>query len=91
VGFGIEIIMDKLKQTKVYQINNYISNDIKEFDSEQRGMRHRSAMRLCAAFSDLIVFVVSQDGTVSLISQNRKGDVCIQLNIRITNTNKVFS
>ena len=50
-------------------------------------MRHRSAMRLCAAFSDLVAFVVSQDGTTSIISQNREGEVCIQSNIRITNTN----
>ncbi|KKN57271.1 hypothetical protein LCGC14_0563990 [marine sediment metagenome] len=94
MGFGTEIIMDKLKQIKVYQINDlhdYLGKEKKEFDSEQRGMRHRSAMRLCAAFSDITAFVVSQDGTISIISQNREGDVCIQSNIRFTNMNMVFA
>jgi hypothetical protein len=82
-GFSTEILLDRVQHTPVYEIHNPFRGDRNTYDAEQRGTRHRSAMRLCAAMPDLCVFVVSQDGGVSLV-WNDNGEVCIKSGIQTT-------
>ncbi len=89
-GFGAEILLDKAMPVKVYEVKEPLEKQESERDSEQFGMRHRSAMRLCAAVSDLVIFVISQDGGVSLV-WNDGGEVCFRTGIRIMNRNMVFA
>lgn len=88
-GFGAEILLDKAKPSDVYEVNDPMKKDRRKLDSEQFGMRHRSAMRLCASVSDLVVFVVSQDGGISLI-WNDDGEVCFKSGVNTTNANMLF-
>ena len=48
------------------------------------GMRHRSAAKLCAAIKNIAVFVVSQDGGISLI-WNKGGKVYFWEDFRTKN------
>jgi len=89
-GFGAGILLDKVKPSKVYMVNSYLENTKEEGDSESYGMRHRSAMRLCGTAVCLAVFVISQDGGVSLI-WNDNGDSCYKSGIQTTNANMVFA
>jgi len=89
-GFGTEIILDKAKRSKVYEVRDPLGKTKEEGDSESFGMRHRSAMRLCGASTGLAVFVVSQDGGVSLV-WNDKGDTCYRSGIQTTNANMVLA
>lgn len=90
-GFGTEIVLDKVKPAKAYEVDNPLEREgWRELDTEQMGMRHRSAIRLCGAEPHLAVFVVSQDGGVSLI-WNKDGDVCFQSGITTTNMNMVLA
>lgn len=89
-GFGTEILLDKAKCSKVYKVSEPMSKKREELDSEQFGMRHRSAMRLCSAVRDLAVFVVSQDGGVSLV-WNDKGEACFKSGLKTTNVNMVLA
>ncbi len=82
-GFGSEILLERVRRSRVYEVKDTFRRDRQLFDSEQHGTRHRSALRLCAACPDLVIFVVSQDGGVSLI-WNDKGDACIKTGIRTT-------
>jgi DNA integrity scanning protein DisA with diadenylate cyclase activity len=61
-----------------------------ELDSEQFGMRHRSAIKLCLQCDDIIVFVVSQDGGISLI-WNKERKVYLKSDIKTTNLNMILS
>ena len=88
-GFGTEILLDKRIDLPVYEVENPIAKEEKhQIDGEQYGMRHRSAMRLCTNVTDIVVFVVSQDGDVS-ITWRQWGDneVYFKKGIRITNMN----
>ncbi|HEY9724700.1 MAG TPA: hypothetical protein V6D47_22045 [Oscillatoriaceae cyanobacterium] len=85
VGFGAEIAAEAIETPPVYEVWEG-SKVRRRLDLEQFGMRHRSAMRLCAAAPDVAVFVISQDGGVSLIF-NRDGKVCIRRNITTLNAN----
>ncbi|MBI5933085.1 MAG: DNA integrity scanning protein DisA nucleotide-binding domain protein, partial [Chloroflexi bacterium] len=87
-GFGTEILMDKIKPSKVYKVLDPIKKHKEELDSEQFGMRHRSAMRLVSAVPDIAIFVVSQDGGISLI-WNENGEVCFKTGVKTTNVNMV--
>lgn len=89
-GFGTEILLDKAKRSKVYMVRDPLGEAKEEGDSESFGMRHRSAMRLCGTSSGLAVFVVSQDGGVSLV-WNDKGDSCYTSGIQTTNANMVLA
>lgn len=89
-GFGTEILLDKAKRSKVYMVRDPLGEAKEEGDSESFGMRHRSAMRLCGTTSGLAVFVVSQDGGVSLV-WNDKGDSCYTSGIQTTNANMVLA
>ena len=89
-GFGAEILLDKAMPVNVHEVKEPLERQEVELDSEQFGMRHRSAMRLCAAVSNLVIFVISQDGGVSLV-WNNGGEVCFRSGIRIMNRNMVFA
>lgn len=89
-GFGAEIVLDKAGPAKAIKVTNLIDDDqSEEFESESKGMRHRSAIRLCAADPNLCVFVVSQDGGASLI-WNREGVVKFMADVSTHNTNMIL-
>ena len=89
-GFGAEILLNNVKRSKVYTVNDALEGLKEEGDSESFGMRHRSAMRLCGATTGLAIFVVSQDGGVSLV-WNDKGNSCYKSGIQTTNANMVLA
>lgn len=89
-GFGTEIVLDKSKRSKVYKVDKPASDNYSELESEQFGMRHRSAMRLCSNSNDAVIFVVSQDGGTSLV-WNEKGKVYFKTDIKTTNINMILS
>jgi hypothetical protein len=89
-GFGAEILLDKAKPSKVYMVSDCLAGTREEGNSESFGMRHRSAIRLCGATTGLAVFVVSQDGGVSIV-WNDKGDSCYKSGIQTTNANMVLA
>lgn len=90
LGFGAEIVLEQAAPVPVYEVQGLSLSHVELLDSEQFGMRHRSAMRLCAAAPDVAVFVVSQDGGVSLVFQHQ-GQVYFRWNINTTNAGMVFS
>lgn len=83
LGFGAEILLDKAREAIVYKATEPMKRDPHPLDSEQFGMRHRSAMRLCAAVPDIAVIVVSQDGAISLV-WNQEGEVWFRQGITTT-------
>jgi hypothetical protein len=83
LGFGGEIRLEKAPPAPVFEVYGASLEDVRPLDSEQFGMRHRSAMRLCAADPALAVFVVSQDGGVSLVF-NHRGRVFLRRDIATT-------
>lgn len=89
-GFGAEIRLDKSNPVIVHRVTGPMPNDRTPLDSEQFGMRHRSAMRLCSVAPQTAVFVASQDGGVSLV-WNDNGVVCFRQNINTTNANMVLA
>jgi len=89
-GFGTEILLDKARRSRVFKVSDPIGKTREELDSEQFGMRHRSAMRLCSMVPELVVFVISQDGGVSLV-WNDKGDTCFKSGLKTTNINMVLA
>jgi hypothetical protein len=90
LGFGAEIVLEQAAPVPVYEVQGLSLSRAELLDSEQFGMRHRSAMRLCAATPDAAVFVVSQDGGVSLVFHHQ-GQVYFRRNINTTNAGMVFS
>lgn len=89
-GFGTEIVLDEVGPAKAVKVTNPVGEDqSEEFDSESKGMRHRSAIRLCAADPNLCVFVVSQDGGASLI-WSREGVVKFMADVSTHNTNMIL-
>jgi DisA bacterial checkpoint controller nucleotide-binding len=90
-GFGTEIVLDKVKPAKAFQVDDPMQRTgLEELDIEQLGMRHRSAIRLCGTDSNLAVFVVSQDGGVSFV-WNKDGNVCFKRGIATTNMNMLLA
>lgn len=89
-GFGSEILLDKAIVTKVFEAREPLNETMEEMDSESFGMRHRSAMRLCGSTTGLAVLVVSQDGEVSLV-WNDKGRCCFKRGIQTANANMVLA
>ena len=91
LGFGTEIRLEKISaDVKVYKVKRPMDEAHEELDSEQFGMRHRSAIKLCSQCNDIIVFVVSQDGGVSLV-WNKEGKVYLKSDIKTTNLNVILS
>ncbi|HEY0737190.1 MAG TPA: hypothetical protein VGD69_19895 [Herpetosiphonaceae bacterium] len=90
IGFGAEIASSHTYPNKVYTSVDLLGRKKQEFDVQQFGMRHRSALRLCASTDQVFAFVVSQDGDVSIVW--RSGDnIMIKRNIDITNANMVLA
>lgn len=85
IGFGVEISVGKKSDQKAFSYPND-----EELQIEQRGMRFRSAVYLCDSNPEIIVFVVSQDGDVSLV-WNLKDKVRVDGHVNLTNVNMVKS
>lgn len=90
VGFSAEITAEMRQQSKVYAVLDQVHRKVKPLDVEQFGMRHRSAIKLCSNTADAIVFVVSQDGDVSLV-WGKDDHVRVKKGINITNANMVLA
>jgi hypothetical protein len=90
-GFGTEIRLENISaDVKVYKVKQLKEEALEELDSEQFGMRHRSAIKLCSQCDDIIVFVVSQDGGISLF-WNKDKKVYLKSYMYTTNLNMVLS
>ena len=90
-GFGTEIVLDKVKPARAFEVDNPMQKEgFSELDTEQMGMRHRSAIRLCGTEPSLAVFVVSQDGGVSLV-WSKDGNVYFKAGITTTNMNMLLA
>lgn len=91
LGFGAEIRLDRItSEIKVYKVKHPTDQEHEELDSGRFGMRHRSAIRLCSQCKDVVVFIVSQDGGISLV-WNKEGKVFFRSEIKTANLNMVLS
>lgn len=75
-GFGCEILTDRTNPVDGYPVDHKGRIGKTPYNSEQRGMRHRSALRLCGAVSprQVAAFVCSQDGGISMICRELAGE-----------------
>ncbi|MBM7846744.1 putative sensor domain DACNV-containing protein [Herpetosiphon giganteus] len=89
IGFGAEIISSHEYSNKIYTSKDWFAGKKERFNIEQFGMRHRSAIRLCASTDNVFAFVISQDGDITLIWRDNKS-IMIKRNIDITNANMVL-
>lgn len=89
LGFGAEILTENVPQMPVYRATGPFEDGATEVRVEDFGMRHRSAIKLCARSSGVVVFVVSQDGEISLC-WSRDGQVRIRRGISLVNANMAF-
>jgi hypothetical protein len=67
IGFGGEIRVDR----NVFQVGHAQDLEgrvVNDWDVQSDGTRHRSVYRLCSVEPDAIGFVISQDGSVRMIS-----------------------
>ena len=80
IGFGGSILVSeeecKSTQTKV-KLSRDSSCSIDYFLSNVGGQRHQSAARLVIKYNDIIVFVISQDGELSVVACDSEGYVRI--------------
>lgn len=80
IGFGGSILVSeeecKSLQTKV-KLERDSSCDIDYFLSNVGGQRHQSAARLVIKYNEVIVFVISQDGELSVVANDSEGYVRI--------------
>jgi hypothetical protein len=90
IGFSAEITAERAMKSKIYTVVEPIQGKVKPLDVEQFGMRHRSAIKLCSNTADAIVFVVSQDGDVSLV-WGKDEDVMVKRGVSITNANMALA
>lgn len=90
IGFGSEISLEKLSNFIVYKVNDPIKKSRIKLDSEQFGMRHRSALRLVSSTIDTVAFVISHDGGVSFIWKE-EGKVYFKENVKTTNQNIILA
>ena len=67
LGFGGEIRCEMPDHCQVEEYHHHSSNCGAWCDIEQFGMRHRSALKLCASLPGATAFVLSQDGGVALV------------------------
>lgn len=91
LGFSGEILLETLDATlsnqAIYKFcgrGSMAEKTSVPIDLKHMGMRHRSAAKLCAAIENIAVFVVSQDGGVSLI-WNKGGQVFFWEDFRTKN------
>ena len=90
VGFGAEITAEVPSGTRFMEVHDPLRGTGRECDVSQFGMRHRSALRVCAAFPDALALVISQDGDVSLV-WSKDGGVRIKRHLNTTNANMVLA
>lgn len=90
IGFGAEILAQDPIDIPVYSIIDPIKDEKEELDINQFGMRHRSALRLCGATKEATVFVISQDGEISLC-WNKDNQIMVKRGLNTTNVNMVLS
>jgi hypothetical protein len=67
LGFGGEILCEMPDHCQVEEYHHHSSSRGTWCDIEQFGMRHRSALKLCASIPGATAFVLSQDGGVALV------------------------
>ncbi len=67
LGFGGEIRCEMPDHYHVEEYHHHSSDCGTACDIEQFGMRHRSALKLCASLPGATAFVLSQDGGVALV------------------------
>lgn len=92
LGFSAEILLETLdaesSNQTIYKLSGHLLADhqlnTEVLDLKHMGMRHRSAAKLCAAIKNIAVFVVSQDGGISLI-WNKGGKVYFWEDFRTKN------
>jgi hypothetical protein len=69
LGFGGEIVSTDSKLQTVNEAQNAEATELHAKYIDSFGTRHRSAFRLCDAFPDCVVFVVSQDGDARAVKK----------------------
>lgn len=67
LGFGGEIRCEMPDHWQVVEYHHHSSSSGAWCDIEQFGMRHRSALKLCASIPGATAFVLSQDGGVAQV------------------------
>ena len=67
IGFGAEILSGPAHSIPVVEAQDPLIDDVINLDPEQFGMRHRSAVRLVASTPGVVAYVISQDGTISVV------------------------
>jgi DNA integrity scanning protein DisA with diadenylate cyclase activity len=75
VGFGTEIRLQNLPDVIAWELKEPMDlhrKKAKRLNSEQYGMRHRSAMRLCGNLEGVAALVVSQDGGVNAVFSHQQ-------------------
>jgi DNA integrity scanning protein DisA with diadenylate cyclase activity len=90
IGFSAEINIQGQMAARVFAVADPMKKQKTKLDVEQFGMRHRSAIKLCSTTEDAIVFVVSQDGDVSLVWREKAG-VMVKKGVNTTNANMVLT
>ncbi len=89
IGFGAEILLDGLPDVHVWELREpedlWRRKRLRRLDSEQYGMRHRSAMRLCGNVRGVAALVVSQDGGVNSVF-DYEGKLYFRRNLNAVNT-----
>lgn len=92
MGFSAEILLEQIDAASTQKVIHKLAGHLladrqletEVLDLAHMGMRHRSAAKLCTVLEDAAVFVVSQDGGVSLI-WNRAGEVYFWEDFRTKN------
>jgi hypothetical protein len=82
-GFGVEITTAcEPASVRLVLTSEAAKESRKKFNYTYFGTRHRSMMRFCAANSDSVGFVISQDGDVRAITR-LEDEVCLWENFRL--------
>ena len=90
-GFGAEIQTSSISGSMGSDISIYSEDkSTAPLDIQQYGMRHRSAIRLCAGVPGLVIFVISQDGEICIIYQDN-GKILFKSGLRISTQNAKFT
>ena len=90
LSFGTEIVLDAVVPAAAYEASGGIRRtaDWPMVDSEEFGMRHRSAIRCVAVAERTAAFVVSQDGAVTFCWR-QGGRVLLKRDVNTANPNMV--
>jgi hypothetical protein len=90
LSFGTEIVLDTAVPVVAYEASGGVRRTAEwpVVDSEDFGMRHRSAIRCVAVAERTAAFVVSQDGTVTFCWK-QGGRVLLKRDVNTANPNMV--